>query len=327
MIGLRHYEIITATYLFPYRYCFMMDILLKVNQLEISDISVERNTEMAGDKNVPEEQVKPANGNNELEVHSKLDPNHADEESNKHQTEDNNEDEKEAVNDHEHENDHVKEENDDSDPEFEQGYIDNTQDPSSSNKDYAKLFEKYQDRFYRVYSVSQKLFQNEISQRQTLNFYQRRNNALIDLLDKFESKESITPATDQALPDEDKSRIENLIAMNPKLQKVLGPLLTIDDPDQQFKETHKINLFVNEAIPDLINDDMSSFELNPQDIEPWVRRHYPNLVISKYKPLKISGNKFKETIDTGSTTATKRKRKLSKEDENDEDPQSKKPKK
>mmetsp|Transcript_7666 Transcript_7666/g.9492 ORF Transcript_7666/g.9492 Transcript_7666/m.9492 type:complete len:291 (-) Transcript_7666:24-896(-) len=289
----------------------------------MSDRTGEGNKKMALDQNIPEEEVKPDNGNNDVEVHSKFNANQADEESNKQQTEDNNE---EAANGHENENDRFKTENDDSDPEFEQGYIDNAQDASSSNKDYAKLFEKYQERFYKVYSVSQRLFQNEISQRQTLNFYQRRNNALIDLLDKFESKESISPTTTQALPDADKSRIENLIAMNPKLQKVLAPLLTIDDPEQQFKETHKINLLISETIPDLINDDMGSFELNPQDIEPWVRRHYPNLVISKYKPLKISGNKFKETIDSVSTTATKRKRKLSKEDENDEDPQSKKPK-
>ena len=39
------------------------------------------------------------------------------------------------------------------------------------NKDYAKLFEKYQERFYKVYSVSQKLFQSEVSRRQALEAF------------------------------------------------------------------------------------------------------------------------------------------------------------
>lgn len=295
----------------------------------MSDIPGDGNKVMAIDKNIAEKQPKSVDGNEEQEIHSKLDANQADEEPSKQQTEENNDNEDGREPAHENEDENVKAENDDSDPEIEQGHVDNdaTQDPTSSNKDYAKLFEKYQERFYKVYSVSQRLFQSEVSQRQALSFYQRRNNALIDLLDKFESKEPVPPTTDQALADSDKSRIENLITMNPRLKEVLTPLLAIDDSQQQFKETHKINLLINEAIPDLINDDMGNFELNPQDIEPWVRRHYPNLVISKYKPLTISGNKFKETVDTGSTTTTKRKRKLSKDDENEEDPQSKKPKK
>lgn len=297
--------------------------------MEMSDIPGDGNKVMGSDKNIAEKQAKSVEGNEEEELHSKLDANLADEETNKQRTEENNDNEDGKEPAHENDDENVKVENDDSDPEIEQGHVDNdaTQDPTSSNKDYAKLFEKYQERFYKVYSVSQKLFQNEVSQRQALSFYQRRNNALIDLLDKFESKEPVSPTTDQVLADSDKSRIENLITMNPRLQEVLAPLLAIDDSQQQFKETHKINLLINEAIPDLINDDMGNFELNPQDIEPWVRRHYPNLVISKYKPLTISGNKFKETVDTSSTTTTKRKRKLLKDDENDEDPQSKKHKK
>lgn len=295
----------------------------------MSDIPGDGNKVMASDKNIAEKQPESVDGNEEKEAHSKLDANQADEEGNKHQTEENNDNEHGKDPAYENEDENVKAENDDSDPEIEQGHVDHdaTQDPTSSNKDYAKLFEKYQERFYKVYSISQKLFQNEVSQRQALSFYQRRNNALIDLLDKFESKEPLSPTTDQVMAGTDKSRIENLIAMNPRLQEVLTPLLAIDDSQQQFKETHKINLLINEAIPDLINDDMGNFELNPQDIEPWVRRHYPNLVISKYKPLTINANKFKETVDTGSTTTTKRKRKLSKDDENEEDPQSKKPKK
>ena len=295
----------------------------------MSDILGDENKVMVNDKNIDEKQTKSVEGNEEEELHNKLDGNQADDEGSKQQTEANNDNENGKESTHEHEDENVKAENDDSDPEIEQGHEDDdaAQDPTSSNKDYAKLFEKYQERFYKVYSVSQKIFQSEVSQRQALSFYQRRNNALIDLLDKFESKELVAPSTDQAPADGVNSRIENLIAMNPRLLEVLTPLLSIDDPKQQFKETHKINLLINEAIPDLINDDMGNFELNPQDIEPWVRRHYPNLVISKYKPLTISGNKFKETVDTGSTTTTKRKRKLSKDDENDEDPQSKKPKK
>lgn len=223
-------------------------------------------------------------------------------------------------------NDEQGKDTDESDPEFDQDHTEiDANKKSSPNKDYAKLFEKYQERFYKVYSVSQKLFQNEVSQRETLSFYQRRNNALIDLLDKFESGKQETTASPEILSNTDISRIENLISMNPKLQSILSPLLAIDDPLQQLKHTHKINLLINEAIPELINDDTSNFELNPQDIEPWVRRHYPNLIISKYKPISINANKFNESIEL--TTANKKKRKVSKDDEAEESVQSKKSKK
>lgn len=223
-------------------------------------------------------------------------------------------------------NDEEGKDTDESDPEFDQDHTEiDSNKKTSPNKDYAKLFEKYQERFYKVYSVSQKLFQNEVSQRETLSFYQRRNNALIDLLDKFESGKQETTASPEILSNTDISRIENLISMNPKLQSILSPLLAIDDLLQQLKHTHKINLLINEAIPELINDDTSNFELNPQDIEPWVRRHYPNLIISKYKPISINANKFNESIEL--TTANKKKRKVSKDDEAEESVQSKKSKK
>lgn len=226
--------------------------------------------------------------------------------------------------DQNHENDEPGNDNDD---ELLEDIQDGTQqDLSQTNKDYGKVFEKYQERFSKVYSTSQDLFQAELSQRQALNFYCRRNNALLDLLHESENNEP-APLQRQILSENDKLRIDNLMKLNPKLQKTLSPLLEIENRSQQLKSTYKINLLINETIPELINDDIDNLELNPQDIEPWVRRHYPHLVISKYMPINVSANKFNESNDIIPTSVSKRKRKILKDEDYEDDPQAKRLKK
>lgn len=177
--------------------------------------------------------------------------------------------------------------------------------------DYPKLFEKYQERFHLAYSNSQKLFNIEQAQRETLNYYHRRNIAILDLLLNFEKKES-----EDFLSEPDRNRLENVIQMNPKLKKHLAPLLN-DFDKESVSKNHKIDLFVTENIPELISDDLKGFEVNPQDIDSWCRRHYPNLVISKFRPLNLKPIGVdvadKELVQGGPKLVPRKRRKLEEE--------------
>lgn len=203
--------------------------------------------------------------------------------------------------------------------------------PQTSNnfkesKDYSKIFKKYQEKFDKVYSISQKLFLTEKAQRQTFHYYHRRNNALIDLIEKFdakhprESKNVISSSinNDEFISETDKSRIEKIIEINPRLKSTLTPLLSIDDSTKEtiFKNSYKINLILNESIPELINDDLDIIETNPQDSDNWVKRNYPHLVISKYKSIDLKIDGIKENFKS-QPMINKRKRKIVK-DENDD---------
>lgn len=179
-------------------------------------------------------------------------------------------------------------------------------------KDYSKIFEKYQERFNKVYETSQQLFVSERAQRETLNYYQRRNNALLELLNQLEDNEN-TVEIDDILNDNDKSRIENIIEMNPNLKTLLDPLLHLEKGNVQLKRSYKINLFLQESIPELVNDDIDLIESNPQSSDTWIRRNHPNLVISKYKPIDLKPSGIRETLEAP-IPLTKKKRKISKDE-------------
>ncbi len=78
-----------------------------------------------------------------------------------------------------------------------------------------------------------------------MNFYQRRNNALLELLSNMKSQ-----ARYQHL-GVTKNRIENMAQMNPALSLVLEPLMKEDVP---LKHAHKINMFIHEGILEIPNE-------------------------------------------------------------------------
>lgn len=176
--------------------------------------------------------------------------------------------------------------------------------------DYNKIYEGLQERFNKVYSISQKLFVTEKTQRQTMYYYKRRNDALLDLLCELEDcgdEDLDTPTSF------DHERIANIISEKPELGEILDPVLQIalgeDASNIKVKDSYNVDLAVNESIPDIVNDELDTVEVNPQDTEMWTRRNYAHLVISKFKPVEIRGKGVREYINSP-TLNTKRKKKL-----------------
>lgn len=148
--------------------------------------------------------------------------------------------------------------------------------------DYTKLFQNYQDKFNKVHATSIELFDAEADQRQTLYYYQRRNNAILKLLQNQEAEKLDNPELDL-------QRIQNLIAQLPRVGRNLTQVTSILSgvADVPIDRSHLLNLYVNESIPELLNDDLSSIEVNPQDINSWTRRNYPSLVESTFRPVYV----------------------------------------
>lgn len=193
----------------------------------------------------------------------------------------------------------------------------NEDENKESQKDYAKQFENYRNRFYKAYNLSKKLFDEEVKQRQTLKYYHRRNESILDLIYQIEKEMGKRlPTSEQILSEGDVMRLKNIVEMNPRLEEILRPLIDSDNLENVFTSSRKINMLIYETISDLINDDMEMLETNPQDIDPWIRKHKPHLVISKFKPMDVSGAKFDEADDTQTVT---KKRKLTRDTETDDE--------
>lgn len=175
--------------------------------------------------------------------------------------------------------------------------------------DYNKIYEGLQERFNKVYSISQKLFVTEKTQRQTMYYYKRRNDALLDLLSEMEEESE----TDDLPMTIDGDRISQIISDNPDLTEILTPILEMasgqDPATIKMKESYNVDLAVVEAIPDIVNDELDTVEVNPQDTEMWTRRNYAHLVLSKFKPVEIRGKGVREYINSP-TLNTKRKKKI-----------------
>ncbi|KAK6202919.1 uncharacterized protein RJT21DRAFT_119011 [Scheffersomyces amazonensis] len=169
--------------------------------------------------------------------------------------------------------------------------VDSLKDGSKDSKNYPKLYQRYLERFKKVYAISQNLFNMERDQRQTLTFYQRRNHLLLKMLQEFEDANNHTiPSETEIISGKDRSRIENIAKISPRLQTVLAPLqqLLEDTPDAEVvNQNYLLNLFLTEQIPELINDDLISLEANPQDSEIWTKRHYPHLQSIDFQPLDL----------------------------------------
>lgn len=213
-------------------------------------------------------------------------------------------------------------------PEIEETVETSTASTTAASKDYPKIYEKYQERFRKAYAKSQELFEMERNQRLTMSYYHRRNQALLGLIAELEAGEN----DEITFPPIESDRIKKIMEVAPRLKSTLEPLIELqeknnnqDDKSKEVRKSHYLNLYHIEKIPDMINDDIIHAEINPQELEPWCRRHYPNLVSSKYKPLTIqtlsmnseyTGTDFPLLIDgnsklsissSGSTKSKKRK--------------------
>lgn len=162
---------------------------------------------------------------------------------------------------------------------------------------YHKVYEKYQDKFTQVFDESKRLFKLEQINRTYMSYLKRRNNGILDVLAELEDDDlldeiEVKMAEDDDNDDEqihiDTNRIENIMSMAPKLRHSLSILTKFSDSSvlqAPLKNLVPSDLFIDELIPDMANDDFRELETNPQLVDNWTRRHYPNLVVSKLKPL------------------------------------------
>ncbi|CAK7896653.1 hypothetical protein CAAN1_04S06040 [[Candida] anglica] len=194
--------------------------------------------------------------------------------------------------------------------------------PEPDGKDYQKLMEKYLEKFNKVHAHSQDLWKEEKTLRQALYSYQRRVNSLLDMLSTSEPHDD---DTDTFINDTANiARIENLVSENPSLKDVLGPMKEIfqsGDDSTKVSQRHLINLFISESVPELVGDSLDHLEINPQDTEPWLRRQYPNLVVSKFKPMNFTPSTVVDVVESvqPARPVNKRKRKPVRDSSQDQD--------
>lgn len=143
--------------------------------------------------------------------------------------------------------------------------------------DINKVFLKLQEEFFIKYNKLVKLNNFEKHQLKLLSFYKRRNNAILDILSEFEEGGEIS-----------EERIRNIEEMNESLKGKL----TVDDLDDKKIRSLKMDLYLDESISELQIDDLINISKNPQDIEFWLRRNQPNLVLSRFKPIEYKNNKL-----------------------------------
>lgn len=155
--------------------------------------------------------------------------------------------------------------------------------------DISKVYNDLQEEFSSKYKKLMALFEQEKSQRQLLEAYQRRTNSVLDVLHQMESPDS------EVLVDlsDTQARIDNLLELNPHLTS-LNHIKSIlaDSPDFHVNDTLKYNLVLQEAINEIELNDLLLIEKNPQDIELWLRRNQPNLVLSRFKPITFEENRL-----------------------------------
>jgi hypothetical protein len=150
----------------------------------------------------------------------------------------------------------------------------------NSTKTPAQLeYEHLQNQFNECYEISQRIFTEEQNQRQTLAFFQRRNNALLELICKVEPQPSLQVTVDTA-------RIEKIMETSNRLLNVLT-LLVDFSPETEIDKLHYVNLYLNEMVPELVNDDISSVEINPQEVDSWVQRENLPVVPPEMKQIEI----------------------------------------
>lgn len=154
----------------------------------------------------------------------------------------------------------------------------------------------------------------EKAQRQTLYNYRRKIDALLDYMAEFEDRDEDPLDGPLAV---DNKKIEDIISRRPELKNTLSPLLQISQDDSpadiKLKKSYNVNLTVDELIPDIPQDELDAVEVNPQETEMWVRRNYPHLVVSKFRPIEVRGKNVREFTDASSLAPKKKRRTISRE--------------
>lgn len=177
--------------------------------------------------------------------------------------------------------------------------------------DYYQIYDELMEKFNKVYNESQVLHAAEKVQRQTLYQYKRRKNALIDFLRSFD--DSTFEFLDDLTMKIDEARIESLLMFDPSLKQKLMPILQIarDElaQDISLEDSAGLSLIVDELIPELQYDELDAAEMNPQEMEMWVRRNFSHLVVSKFKPADIRAKGVRDYVDSSSSNMKRRKRK------------------
>lgn len=176
--------------------------------------------------------------------------------------------------------------------------------------DYNVIYEGLLAQYAYQHQLSQKLWAAEKTQRQTLYYYKRRNNALLDLLAEFDDEE--LPENIQSDPA-NTARLANLAKLRPEIASEINTVLLMSDPDSDpaaalLKKSFAVNLAVDEMIPDIPHDELEPVEQNPQDTDMWTRRNFSHLVVSKFKPAEIKPRGVREYTDS-STSSVKRRKK------------------
>ncbi|CCG23045.1 hypothetical protein CORT_0D01970 [Candida orthopsilosis Co 90-125] len=152
-----------------------------------------------------------------------------------------------------------------------------------------QLYHTLQDRFKAVSTELSKTYEEEQNQRKTLSYYQRRNQAILNILEYLEDA---TTANGNASDSFDTARVKQIVEKVPRLAKKLSPLIQDASPSNTpISSSLLLNAYLMDHIPDLIDDDLASIEINPQSIESWCRRNQAtistNLVPGGIKPVTI----------------------------------------
>ncbi|ODV81246.1 uncharacterized protein CANTADRAFT_36284, partial [Suhomyces tanzawaensis NRRL Y-17324] len=150
---------------------------------------------------------------------------------------------------------------------------------------FRNLYHQYKHQFKTAHDKSAELFSAEKAQRQALYYFQRRNNALLRILEEYNKVEDHLDLESNAFDDE---KIVRIAHTAPRLSHILKPILDLQRGQSiDVDRAHLVNLLVHETIPELINDDLLTIETNPQDPDNWCRRNVPNLVTAKFRPIKL----------------------------------------
>lgn len=141
--------------------------------------------------------------------------------------------------------------------------------------DYQATYNKLQQRFEVVLKASATLFDLENSSRQTLAYFKRRNDAILDYLDTVEERKLATL---------DKDRLDALVERCPRIADTVMPIADLDDPQLKIHKKHYENLYLTEQISDLINDDVSPLEVDPTLAQWWCQTHnHHDLVLPQFR--------------------------------------------
>ncbi|KAI5954496.1 hypothetical protein KGF54_002271 [Candida jiufengensis] len=173
---------------------------------------------------------------------------------------------------------------------------------SKSLDEITILYSQLQEKFKTVATSLNTTFENEKNQRKTLAYYQRRNQAILDILEKFEDE---IPQETNGNIDSNEIEIDRLNQIISKVPRLKNTLSKITTKEEKLDSNTLLNLYLIEKIPDLINDEFISFEINPQSADVWCNQNTP-FINGDFKPMTLkslenfneyNGTKFDLGVD------------------------------